>query len=64
MLIYEPNPDEFENIDDECSGNPNHLGCFQVTPCHIGQPENINEVDHVNRSVSVSPLEFMRCYQA
>ena len=30
-LIYEPNLDEFEDLDDDCLGNPNHLGCIRAT---------------------------------
>ena len=27
-LTYESNLDEFEDLDDDCSGDPNHLGCI------------------------------------
>jgi hypothetical protein len=30
-IIYEPNLDEFEDVDDDCLGNPTHLGCIRVT---------------------------------
>jgi len=35
-LIYEPNLDEFRDLDDDCSGDPNHLGCIRATSFQIG----------------------------
>lgn len=29
--IYKPNLDEFEDLDDDCLGNPNHLACIRAT---------------------------------
>lgn len=62
-LIYEPNLDEFEDLDDDCSGSPNHLGCIRATSFHIGQPKNGLKVDPVNRSIGVSQFEVVHCYK-
>jgi hypothetical protein len=37
-LIYEPNLNEFEDLDDDCLGDPNHLDCIRATSFQIGQP--------------------------
>jgi hypothetical protein len=37
--ICKPNPNEFEDLND-CSDNPNHLGCIRATSFQISQLEN------------------------
>jgi hypothetical protein len=46
-LIYEPNPNEFKDLDDDCSGDPNHLGCIRATAFQTGQLESGLEIPRV-----------------
>jgi hypothetical protein len=46
--IYEPNLDDFDNLDDDCLGDPNHLGCIQVTLCQVDQQGSDLEILRMN----------------